>query len=602
MLHLKTYHIYYIQSSLKTYLNLDCSVTVCGYNLNNPVYFIPLDDKYGIITDNCNLNLFDMPYAYGNQFSLARWRNFALAHLVKYVFANSNFQLIDPFYGYYYGINLPKDDKTDYRVYLFYKSNQNTYFELFDTLSKPITWSLQKDVEKILSCHFSELNLLDLDKIAVDIMFQMMAISKFDPINILKNKYSEKWLIHLKTMYFNEGIVRYYDQYVAESRISELGPQHDFIGKYYTSFDIISPGQMPNYVMRNAVKPTKQICVVTTARNEGPYLLEFIAWYRALGIKDIFIYSNDNMDGSQELLEALAYNNLIYYIKNDVYSMSPQRKALAHAYLLNHSIQKFEYCINCDIDEFLFFSTEKYNTIYDFIKFHQTLNSDQIAINWVQMSSCGSFFYSPEPLLKRFTHGLPRRIIKSIFKPQKVGSINCHYPRPVFGRALNRVHANGTPFMCRDHIGDAQQYAYSDIIDISHAGFMHFAYKSLSEFIYKCGKQAADGDAITIDINFERINYDVLNEYIAHFDIKPNFVIPVAPELIENAYSELSRLLKINNIKTLHDKMKEMLNLSLKNYKNKFGFYLVKSPPHKKISNLLQVFLNKHNQPDFLDK
>ncbi len=41
-------------------------------------------------------------------------------------------------------------------------------------------------------------------------------------------------------------------------------------------------------------------------RNEGPYILEWLAHHRAIGVRDALIYSNDCDDGSDALLDLLA--------------------------------------------------------------------------------------------------------------------------------------------------------------------------------------------------------------------------------------------------------------------------------------------------------
>ena len=48
-----------------------------------------------------------------------------------------------------------------------------------------------------------------------------------------------------------------------------------------------------------------KITLVTTMRNEGPHLLEWIAHHRAAGVSDFLVYNNDCEDGTEALLELL---------------------------------------------------------------------------------------------------------------------------------------------------------------------------------------------------------------------------------------------------------------------------------------------------------
>lgn len=48
-----------------------------------------------------------------------------------------------------------------------------------------------------------------------------------------------------------------------------------------------------------------RITAVTCVKNEGPFLLEWIAFNRLLGVTDHLFYSNDCSDGTDRLLDAL---------------------------------------------------------------------------------------------------------------------------------------------------------------------------------------------------------------------------------------------------------------------------------------------------------
>ena len=48
-----------------------------------------------------------------------------------------------------------------------------------------------------------------------------------------------------------------------------------------------------------------RITAVTCVKNEGPFLLEWIAFNRLVGVTDFLFYSNDCSDGTDTLLDAL---------------------------------------------------------------------------------------------------------------------------------------------------------------------------------------------------------------------------------------------------------------------------------------------------------
>ena len=46
-------------------------------------------------------------------------------------------------------------------------------------------------------------------------------------------------------------------------------------------------------------------CLLSAVKNEGPDLLEWLAWHRMIGFDRIVIFSNDCSDGSDGLPDAL---------------------------------------------------------------------------------------------------------------------------------------------------------------------------------------------------------------------------------------------------------------------------------------------------------
>lgn len=95
-----------------------------------------------------------------------------------------------------------------------------------------------------------------------------------------------------------------------------------------------------------------RITAVTCVKNEGPFLLEWIAYNRLIGVTDFLFYSNDCTDGTAELLDALAARCLLTHLPNPAQGRNYQMEALkdaAHQPL----VQEADWIWVADVDEFL---------------------------------------------------------------------------------------------------------------------------------------------------------------------------------------------------------------------------------------------------------
>ncbi len=91
----------------------------------------------------------------------------------------------------------------------------------------------------------------------------------------------------------------------------------------------------------------------SAVKNEAPFLLEWIAYHRAIGFDRFVIVSNDSDDGTTELLDALHGQGVVHHIHHSVGPQdSPQGKA-ALAANASGLIADGDWIIWLDADEFL---------------------------------------------------------------------------------------------------------------------------------------------------------------------------------------------------------------------------------------------------------
>jgi len=203
---------------------------------------------------------------------------------------------------------------------------------------------------------------------------------------------------------------------------------------------------------RAGVRPARGACLLATVRNEGPYLLEWLAYHRSIGFEHAFIYTNDNSDGSGALLEALAGEGVITLVHNAVGShCPPQFKMHAHALSLLPQILDYRWAAMIDADEFIGFDKRRFDNFDEVLAWHETQPVDALALCSVMFAAAADQPWRDEATLKCFTRREPNVNVhvKTVFKPAKFWNARAHYP-----------HASmGMPFIYRTENGAVHHYA-----------------------------------------------------------------------------------------------------------------------------------------------
>jgi hypothetical protein len=95
--------------------------------------------------------------------------------------------------------------------------------------------------------------------------------------------------------------------------------------------------------------------IVTCMKDEGPFILEWMAWHRAVGVTDFVVFSNDCTDGTDLLLDRLDQLGELTHLPNPAFlQASPafQPIALNYAHQLRQ-MREADFFISMDVDEFL---------------------------------------------------------------------------------------------------------------------------------------------------------------------------------------------------------------------------------------------------------
>jgi SAM-dependent methyltransferase len=170
--------------------------------------------------------------------------------------------------------------------------------------------------------------------------------------------------------------------------------------------------------------------VMTMIRNEAPYLLEWIAHYRALGFGQITIYDNGSNDDSPRMLLALSKAGIINGQFWRDRPRSKQSKAYTHA--LRRLWPFVEWCLFIDLDEFLVLDPGL--SLDDLLPTDPEVSG--IGIQWRTYGSAGLRNRETGLTIERFRMARSQnsRILKSLVRVRDVEFMGVHTPKRVRGR------------------------------------------------------------------------------------------------------------------------------------------------------------------------
>ena len=149
-----------------------------------------------------------------------------------------------------------------------------------------------------------------------------------------------------------------------------------------------------------------KVALVVIGRLENRYAIEFVEYYKQLGIDNIFIIDNnfENEEHFEDVLQVYIdegfvklinkYRNVQGDIKNNI-----QIKAYKEIY--NQISKDYDWIFYCDFDEYLAF--KKDTNIKEYLSRDCFKNYNQILIHWKIYSDNGLVYDDGRPCLERFT-------------------------------------------------------------------------------------------------------------------------------------------------------------------------------------------------------
>ncbi|MEP5154312.1 glycosyltransferase family 2 protein [Planktotalea sp.] len=254
-----------------------------------------------------------------------------------------------------------------------------------------------------------------------------------------------------------------------------------------------NPVRMPEIKQDKVAQGRGRCAIVTTMKNEGPFILEWLAYHRAIGFDDIIVYTNDCTDGTDTMLQMLERKGICQWRENRFQEMDlkPQHAALQSAEE-EDVIKNAKWATCIDVDEFV--NIKVGDGTLDAL-FAAVPDANMISMTWRLFGNGDVQDYVDGPITEQFLRCAPEYArkphqawgFKTLF--QNIGlfkKLGVHRPKglnPQLWEDINWVNGSGVPLpreMYRNGWRSTiETYGY-DLVQLNH-----YAVRSAESFLVK---------------------------------------------------------------------------------------------------------------------
>jgi len=249
--------------------------------------------------------------------------------------------------------------------------------------------------------------------------------------------------------------------------------------------------------------------IVGCMKNEAPYIVEWVAYHRAIGVDNFLIYTNGCEDGTSEILDRLQALGVLQHRNNDGWKgNSPQQFALNQA-LKEPVIKNADWIIHIDVDEFMNVRCGN-GTLDDF--FERVPDATNVAMTWRLFGHNGVTTLSDDFVIDQFDTCAPKYCpkphtvwgFKTMFR--NIGAyekISCHRPNKLDAAFEDKVRwVNGSGLDMTSEVKTNGWRNSKKSIGYDLLQLNHYALRSAESFLIKRQRGRALHVDRSIGINY----------------------------------------------------------------------------------------------------
>lgn len=248
---------------------------------------------------------------------------------------------------------------------------------------------------------------------------------------------------------------------------------------------------------------------VLTVKNEGAFLLDWLAHHRATGFTDVLAFSNDCSDGTDAMLDRLQDLGLLTHVRNDGSGEKGPQWAALKAADAHPLTAQADWAMCLDIDEFVNIHVGDGTLAALLAALPQ---ATAITLTWRLFGNAGIVETPDRPVTEAFTRAAPAvlfwpwraALFKTLFRNDGTyARLGVHRPRgPDPARMAGARWFDGSGRA----LGDAfrRKRVFSDFgrDNYALAQLNHYALGSMQDYLVKCDRGRANRDGSAFDLGY----------------------------------------------------------------------------------------------------
>lgn len=260
--------------------------------------------------------------------------------------------------------------------------------------------------------------------------------------------------------------------------------------------------------------------VISTMKNEGPYILEWVAHYKALGFDEIVVCTNDCEDTTVEILKRLEHLGHVHHHNTRVGRAGIHRSALRQASRME-VVRSSDWIFVCDADEFLNIHVGD-GSVRTLVRLSGA-DADVISVPWRIFGSSNISLYRDRLVTDQFrmaeaegSNPEGSKFVKSLFTgPERFQRIGLHAPVVDTAREWRPVTVLPGGARYLDGTTRTETPPHWDIAQVNH-----YALRSLDSFLIKRDRGRANHMNQVIGLNYwHRFDFNCeRDDSIARYD------------------------------------------------------------------------------------